>query len=156
MHKMVSYFTPFLNCATGSLLARPDSATTHENRKVFIDLLKNDSATSGKVKLQKSGGASSKTGGGVAKVGEVIAQKKTPFGLLKLKLAPDGSVVFEPDQALAALEAGQVFKTSFTCTIADADGHLSSAVVKLNIKGLNDRPTVLSGQGSAPTPVFEL
>ena len=153
---MVSYFTPFLNCATGSLLARPDSATTHENRKVFIDLLKNDSATSGKVKLQKFGGASSKTGGGVAKVGDVIAQKKTPFGLLKLKLAPDGSVVFEPNKALAALKAGQVFKTSFTYTIADADGHLSSAVVKLNIKGLNDGPTVLSGQGSAPTPVFEL
>src|SRR5262245_26711188 len=131
---MVSYFTPFQNCATGSLLARPDSATTSENRKVFINLLKNDSATSGKVMLQK-------VGGGAAKVGDVVAQKKTPFGRLKLTLAPDGTVVFEPSKALNALKAGQLFKTSFTYTIADAEGHLSSAVVKLNVKGLNDGPT---------------
>ncbi len=145
---MVGLSSPFPGC---DLLARNDSATTFENRKVFINLLRNDSVSAGPAKIVK-------LGGGVAKVGDVIAQKKTPYGLLKLKLSADGTVVFEPSKALEALKAGQIYKTSFVYTIVDALGQTSSAVVKLNIKGLNSGPTIssLGTSSTGPTPVLEL
>src|SRR3712207_637590 len=144
---MARFFTPFAPC---DLLARNDSATTFENRKVSINLLRNDLADAGPAVIQK-------IGGGAAKAGDVIAQKKTPYGLLKLKLNPDGTVVFEPSKALEALKAGQLYKVAFKYTIADALGQKSSALVKVNVKGLNSGPTITTlGQSGPTASVLEL
>src|SRR5215213_7691692 len=129
---MTTWIRPTVDC---NLVAARDSATTFENRRVKIKILDNDFADSGRPLLLNAAGR-------LAKVGDVIAQKKTPYGILKLVLAADGSVVFDPGKALLALKAGQIFKTGFTYSVTDSLGQLSHAVVNVNVKGLNSGPLV--------------
>ncbi|HEX2135193.1 MAG TPA: VCBS domain-containing protein [Microvirga sp.] len=129
---MTTWVRPPVDCL---LIARGDRATTYENRKVRIDLLANDGADVGPPVLLNIKGT-------IAKAGDVIAQKKTPYGLLKLVLGADGKVTFDPGGALTALKAGQLFKTAFTYQVRDGLGQIDSAVVNLSVKGLNSGPAV--------------
>ncbi|HEY8382582.1 MAG TPA: Ig-like domain-containing protein, partial [Microvirga sp.] len=142
---MVSYVQPFPGC---EILARNDTIRATERKKIKVDLLKNDYVSSGLPVLQKAGG-------GAAQVGDVIAQKKTAYGVLKLVLTADGKVEFVPGPAFDALKAGQVFKTKFTYTIADASGQLSTATINLSVKGVNNGPAVTALATSNQGQVIE-
>jgi VCBS repeat-containing protein len=129
---MTTWVRPSVDCR---LVARKDAVTTYENKRIKFDILDNDISGAGRPHLLNANGR-------LAKTGDVIAQKKTAYGILKLVLAADGSVVFDPGSALLALKAGQVFKTAFTYSITDSLGQISKAVVNVNVKGLNGGPLV--------------
>src|SRR5215213_9406624 len=131
---MTTWIRPTVDC---KLVAKNDSATTYENKRIKIGILDNDLAGAGRPILLN-------TSGRIAKTGDVIAQKKTAYGILKLVLAADGTVVFDPGTSLLALKAGQIFKTGFTYSVTDSLGQLSHAVVNVNVKGLNSGPVVTS------------
>ncbi len=131
---MTTWIRPTVDC---NLVAGRDSATTFENRRVKIKILDNDFSDAGPPLLLN-------TAGRLAKAGDVIATKKTPYGILKLVLAADGSVVFDPGKALLALKAGQIFKTGFVYSVTDSTGQLTQAVVDVKVKGLNSGPAVTS------------
>jgi VCBS repeat-containing protein len=57
-----------------------------------------------------------------------------------VSLAGDGSLVWAPRAAFAAIAAGQASSDGFTYTIADSHGGTSSARVDVNLAGVNDAP----------------
>src|SRR5215211_607765 len=99
---MTTWIRPTVDC---ELVAANDSVTTYENKRIKFEILRNDHSSGGQLSLLNASGR-------IAKTGDVVAQKKTAYGVLKLVLAADGSVVFDPGSSLLALKAGQIFKTA--------------------------------------------
>ena len=141
---MATYFKPFANC---DLIARNDTFTVNEGVRAFLNPLRNDTSAKGKPHFLTKKGVK-------AKPGDVVAQVKTKYGTLKLKLDADNKLVFDAGDSLKALKSGQIFKTKFAYTIQDRQGNKAQATIQLNIKG-NDAPKVTNLATNFQTQILE-
>ena len=65
-----------------------------------------------------------------------------------LSIAQDGTYTFEPNDAFAALAEGEAAADQFQYTISDPFGATASAVLTINLTGVNDAPTAEPDAGS--------
>jgi VCBS repeat-containing protein len=118
-------------------VAVADRLTTDEDSVLTVSaqagLLTND------LDLDEGGSFSlTAVNGSAVSVGQSIALAS---GAL-LRVNADGSFSYDPNGRFENLAPGATAKDSFTYTIADLQGLVSSATVTLTITGVNDAPTV--------------
>ncbi|WP_409721255.1 Ig-like domain-containing protein [Pseudorhodoplanes sp.] len=65
-----------------------------------------------------------------------------------LSIAQDGTYTFEPNDAFAALAEGEAAADQFQYTISDPFGATASAVLTINLTGVNDAPAAEPDTGS--------
>jgi Ca2+-binding RTX toxin-like protein len=115
-------------------IARTDDARLSENQRIEINVLANDQSLSkGTLRIQK-------IGGGNAVVGDTVAVVDG----IEVKLSAGNKLTFDPGIAYDHLSAGESIHRTFTYTIGNGTGHLSTATVKLTIRGSNDGPVAVS------------
>ncbi|MER9397476.1 Ig-like domain-containing protein [Mesorhizobium sp. M0615] len=76
--------------------------------------------------------------GSAANIGQVLALVSGA----RVAVKSDGSYDYDPNGAFAALAAGETASDSFTYTVKDASGALSTARVTIAVNGLNDGPSL--------------
>ncbi|RUY54594.1 tandem-95 repeat protein, partial [Mesorhizobium sp. M7A.F.Ca.CA.001.13.2.1] len=114
-----------------------DSAATNQNTALSVaaaqGILANDTDPDSSDTL-----ALIAVNGSAANIGQVLALVSGA----RVRARSDGSYDYDPNGAFAALAAGETASDSFTYTVKDASGALSTARVTITVRGLNDGPTL--------------
>ncbi len=125
-----------------ALTARPDLRSTDQNTAV-----NGNAVTGGAPGEQADSDQSGHTivvqgvragAGGAPASGGLSQPIEGTLGVLTLQ--PDGRYVYTPGAAAAALLPGQVVRDTFTYTIGDGNGLLSTTTIAIDVAGLNDAP----------------
>ena len=77
------------------------------------------------------------------KVGNVITQVKTTFGVAQLKMSANGGLTSDPADMFNSLDAAESICSGRTYKVVDVHGHVVSARIDIRVDGsrMTDRPS---------------